>query len=91
MTHYRRFGVETGLPGFFMASLKFDVVFRAVMCGYFLSKFSGPLNRVPADFLIGETGRLVRCFYGKDSGDHLPMEEIDAFVAIQSVSRLLAV
>ncbi len=91
MTHYRRFGVEKSWGGFFMASLKLDVVIKAIMRGYFPTSFSGPLNRLPADFLIDENGRLVRCYYGTDAADHLPVEEIDAFAASQGASRLIAV
>ena len=91
MTHYRRFGVETSWGGFFVASLKFDMVAKALMRGYFPTSFSGPLNRVPADFLIDEAGRLVRCYYGADAGDHLPFAEIDAFLARRPVSGVVPV
>ena len=91
MTHYRRFGVETSWGGFFKASLRLDLVVKALARGYVPTSFSGPLNRVPADFLIDEAGRLVRCYYGADAGDHLPLAEIDAFAAAPSARRMIAV
>ena len=84
MQHYRRFGVETSWAGFLKAGLRLDVVARAIGHGYLPTRFSGPLNRVPADFLIDEDGRLVRCYYGADAGDHLPMDEVEAFAALRA-------
>jgi len=36
---------------------------------------------VPADFLIDQRGFVRKAYYGRDMGDHLPMEEIRAFAA----------
>ena len=38
-------------------------------------------NRMPADFLIDEHGRVVETYYGRDAGDHIPMERLERFVA----------
>ncbi|WP_224703834.1 peroxiredoxin family protein [Devosia aquimaris] len=81
MQHYKRYGVETSWLGFLKAGLRPGALMEAFSRGYLPAMFNGPLNRVPADFLIDENGRLVRCYYGADVGDHLPMAEIEAFVA----------
>jgi thioredoxin-dependent peroxiredoxin len=38
-------------------------------------------NLMPADFLIDEQGIVVETYYGKDVGDHIPMERIELFAA----------
>ena len=38
-------------------------------------------NLMPADFLIDEQGMVVETYYGKDVGDHIPMERIELFAA----------
>lgn len=38
-------------------------------------------NRMPADFLIDEDGRIVETYYGRDAGDHIPMARIASFAA----------
>ncbi len=32
---------------------------------------------MPADFLVGPDGRLLRVHYGKDIGDHLPLGDVE--------------
>lgn len=34
---------------------------------------------VPADFLISEQGEIVHTWYGRDTSDHIPMKNIEAF------------
>ena len=36
---------------------------------------------MPADFLVGPDGCLLRAHYGSDIGDHLRREEIEATLA----------
>lgn len=38
-------------------------------------------NIMPADFLINEKGYIVTAYYGKDAGDHIPLEQIESFLA----------
>jgi hypothetical protein len=49
-------------------------------------------NLMPADFLIDEKGNVVETYYGKDAGDHIPMERIELFavrgLATQSGMKL---
>lgn len=47
--------------------------------------FFNPHNDVtvlPADFLIGPDLVIQTAYYGKDIGDHLPLEEIYRFVGM---------
>ena len=35
------------------------------------------LASMPADFLIGPDGTVLRVHYGRDIGDHMPIDEIE--------------
>jgi hypothetical protein len=39
------------------------------------------MGKMPADFLIGPDGRILKAHYGRDIGDHLAMKEVDASLA----------
>jgi hypothetical protein len=36
------------------------------------------MGKMPADFLIGLDGRIVKAHYGRNFGDHLTVVEIEA-------------
>jgi peroxiredoxin len=38
-------------------------------------------NLMPADFLIDEDGKIVEAYYGGDSGDRIPFERVELFLA----------
>lgn len=44
-------------------------------------------NLMPSDFLINEQGVVVETYYGKDAGDHIPMERIELFAVRGLASR----
>lgn len=44
-------------------------------------------NLMPADFLIDEKGTVVETYYGKDAGDHIPMERIELFAVRGMASK----
>ncbi len=35
-------------------------------------------GQLPADFLLDETGHVIRAYYGQDISDHIPLAEIEA-------------
>ena len=39
-------------------------------------KRDGNMSRIPADFIIDENGMISIAYYGKNIGDHLPLEQI---------------
>lgn len=43
-------------------------------------KQDGNANRIGADFLIDENGKVQTAYYGKYIGDHLPMSDIKKFI-----------
>lgn len=84
MCLYRRYGVEASWLGFLRGGVRLPLLAGAISNKFYPGKLTGPINRIPADFLIDETGCLIRCYYGKDAGDHLPFDEIEAWLAAAS-------
>jgi len=74
---YRTYGVESSWIGFFKGSvLKISRLKEAIEKGFKPGRMEGNKALIPADFLIDEDQNIVRAYYGKDIGDHLPIEEI---------------
>lgn len=77
MALYRRYGVERG----WTALLRWPVMvaaLRALAAGFLPGRVDGPIDRMPADFLVDADGRLVIAHYGRHIGDHLPIEAVAA-------------
>jgi peroxiredoxin len=47
-------------------------------------------NLMPADFLIDEHGRIAEAYYGSDSGDRIPFEHVELFLARGLLQRAAA-
>lgn len=73
---YRAYGVEGSWGGFLKGSLQVGKLTSALKEGFLPGKMEGDINMVPADFIIGEDGRVLVAYYGKDISDHLPVEVI---------------
>ena len=75
---YRLYGVENSWLGFLKAwTIKIPKVFSAVIGHRYLpGSMEGEIHRIPADFIIGKNGTILRAYYGKDIGDHLALKEI---------------
>lgn len=81
---YRRYGVEASWVGFGKALFKPSRVFDAVVKKRFLpGTMEGNAAMIPADFLIGPDLVIRHAFYGEDIGDHMPMSDIENFLAPQ--------
>lgn len=74
---YRRWGVERGLWGLVKAGVvAIGAALRALRLGYRPGRIDGPLDRLPADFLVDSSGRLAEVFYGDHIGAHLPLATV---------------
>lgn len=72
-----------GVKGSYAGLVSFGVVHnlaKASKRGFFPGIPDGPLNTIPADFLIDESGEIVTSFHGKDIGDHIPFELVEKFL-----------
>ncbi len=77
---HQTFGVESSLWGKLKAMmLRMGAMMRGMATVGMRGMATG--NRMPADFLIDEHGRVVETYYGRDAGDHIPMERLERFVA----------
>ena len=62
------------------AVVKFPSVLYAMFVkGYFPSSIGGNMLTMPADFLVDEAGIIQLAHYGKDEGDHIPIEQVKQF------------
>jgi thioredoxin-dependent peroxiredoxin len=79
---YKLYGVEGSLAGFLKASLKVGDLISAVRKGFLPGRIDGETTMVPADFLIGPALVVEKAYYGKDIGDHMPIQEIEAWLGV---------
>jgi thioredoxin-dependent peroxiredoxin len=77
---YRRYGVETSWLRFFLSMLlpSFYVDWIRSMRYGFWGGVAWQMGKMPADFLIGPDGRILRTHYGSEIGDHLAVQEVEA-------------
>lgn len=62
------------------------IVQEAADNGFVLTPEAGSnFQRIPADFLIGADGIVQRAFYAELVGEHLPFEEIEAYLETAGV------
>jgi hypothetical protein len=79
-TAHRRYGIETSFLGKLKAMmLRMPAMLRGMRMVGMAGMATGSL--LPADFLIDEQGRLQEAYYGRDAGDHIPMERVELFAA----------
>jgi thioredoxin-dependent peroxiredoxin len=77
---YRRYGVETSWPRFLLSMLlpSFYVDWIRSMRYGFWGGVDWQMGKLPADFLIGGDGRILKAHYGRDIGDHLSVTKVEA-------------
>lgn len=76
---YRRYGVETSWPRFLLSMLlpSFYVDWIRSMRYGFWGGVDWQMGKMPADFLIGPDGRILKTHYGREIGDHLAVREVE--------------
>jgi peroxiredoxin Q/BCP len=79
MRLYRAYGLERSLRGMLGARTVAAAV-RALRQGHLPGLANGPLDRMPADFLIDSAGRIGRAWYGRTADDHLPQAQIRSWL-----------
>lgn len=80
VTH-TQYGVKKSMLAVLLGMLRLPSIFKALLDPeYRLGKPDGSISRIPADFLIGQDGRVADCYYGSDIGDHIPFKRIDDFI-----------
>ena len=76
---YKLYSVKHSWAGFLKAWLtRLPEIGKSVFGRRFLpGSVDGGIHRIPADFVIDQQGRVVVAYYGRDIGDHLPVNQID--------------
>jgi peroxiredoxin len=84
---YKAYGVETSWTGMARAVVvRFPDLIRAILAeGFLPGTIEGEVQRLPADFLIAPDGRVQCAYYGRDIGDHLPLESLERELASGSM------
>ena len=84
---YRSYGVETSWLRFFLSMLlpSFSVDWIRSMRYGFWGGVDWQMGKMPADFLVGPEGRILKTHYGRDIGDHLAVKEVDEMLTALSL------
>ena len=78
---YEKYGVEHSSFALLKALLfKMPRIVRGILRGG-RPKPNPNVKLVPADFLIDANGKISEVWYGRDTSDHIPMENINRFLA----------
>lgn len=77
---YRAWSIERSFWGMLKGMfLRLPTLLRGMLSGYFPFPPRGSMLTMPADFLVDEHGVIQVAYYGRDEGDHLPLEVIAEF------------
>ena len=79
--YYQEYGITRSLLGTIKGAVfRFPTVLYAMFAkGYMPTSFGGNIMTMPADFLVNEDGQIAVVHYGKDEGDHIPIELVRQF------------
>lgn len=78
--YYRAYGIEHSLSGMLKGMIfRLPTLLRGMLRGYIPFPIKGRLTTMPADFLIDRAGIIRAAYYGRDEGDHLPLEAVITF------------
>ena len=88
--YYHKFAIKKSILGIFKAMLfRMPTLLYAMgIKRYFPTSIKGKIMTLPADFLVDENGMINSIYYGKDSGDHMPFEQVKAFSLSYSSTQL---
>lgn len=75
MELYNLFGVESSLWGLIRSFFTLNP-YKAMAQGLKPKRIEGDIKRLPAEFLIGPDGHILKAHYGRYIGDYLPLKNI---------------
>lgn len=87
-TIYKLYEVESSWIGTLRGLLRFSDFSDAKKQGLMFFHPHNDVTVLPADFLIGPDLIVQTAYYGKDIGDHLPIEEVERFVGAGKVEAV---
>jgi thioredoxin-dependent peroxiredoxin len=77
---YKLYGLDSSWWGLMKGMLRFSALQETMKLGFLKIDVDGPMAMLPADFLINEDLEVAHAYYGKDIGDHLPVEVIENWI-----------
>lgn len=85
---YALYGAQSSWRGFLKGwATRLPEIGQSVLNqGFLPGSVEGGLHRIPADFLIDPQGRIVEAYYGRDIGDHFPIERIEQWLDTPGLS-----
>jgi peroxiredoxin len=82
---YAAYGIEASQVAVVRAAVRrLGDAAMAISKGFLPADIDADKTTVPADFLIDERGIIRVAYYGRDIGDHLPVERIQSYLAVGS-------
>lgn len=79
-SYYKQYSIEHSVIGMLKGMIvRMPTLIRGIFKGYVPLVIKGRMTTMPADFLIDESGVIQCAYYGKDEGDHLPIELVKEF------------
>jgi thioredoxin-dependent peroxiredoxin len=82
---YETYGVEKNWSGY-LSPKPFVERAKAGVKGYMEGKIDGPLDRIPAHFLILPNGKIFTAHYGKNIADNLKWRSLEEYFQALKVS-----
>ena len=82
---YKQYGLEQSWFKFLLSCLNPLNSIRAIQKGLFNIHPEGPVNRLPADFLVDGNGIISNAYYAKTAADHIPLSEVEKWLDIQNL------
>lgn len=77
---YNQYGVEHSVSALFKAIFfRFPTLIKGILTGGRPSN-NPHVKLVPADFLINEAGIVEEIWYGENTSDHIPLENVKRFI-----------
>ncbi len=77
-TLYKLYGIEKSVFALFHPKA-ITLFFKSMSQGYFQGFPDASLNRLPAHFLIDESGKVHKAYYGEHAADHITWETVEEF------------
>ncbi len=75
--YYKKYAIERSLWGMLKGMFgRMPRLLNGLFKGYIPWPIKGSLLTMPADFLVDEQGIIQTTYYGRDEGDHLPIEQV---------------
>ncbi len=76
---YKKYGIEESSIGMIKAMMNPFKMMKIMFSGFFNMKSIKDRPIIPADFLIDQDKIIYTAYYGKDFGDHIPIQEVLAW------------